>query len=59
LGARQAVRALLKAGLNARVSGDGIVVSQFPAPGEPLEDGAVCRLVLERSTPRALELVHP
>jgi len=59
LGARQAVQVLLKAGLNARVSGDGMVVSQFPTPGEPIEEGAVCRLVLERSTPRPMEPVHP
>jgi len=58
LSARQAVRALLKVGLNARVSGDGVVVSQFPGPGEPLEDGGVCRLLLERSMPRVPEPVH-
>jgi cell division protein FtsI (penicillin-binding protein 3) len=59
MGARQAVRALLKVGLNARVSGDGTVVSQFPAPGDALQAGAVCRLVLERSMSRALEPLHP
>jgi membrane peptidoglycan carboxypeptidase len=49
MGAREAVRKLVKLGLNARVSGDGVVVAQFPAPGEPLEPGTICRLTLERA----------
>jgi len=48
MSAREAVRALVKRGMNARVSGDGFVVSQMPAAGAPLESDAVCRLVLER-----------
>jgi len=50
MSARDAVRRLVKIGLLARVSGDGVVVSQEPPPGTPLEAGAgaVCRLVLER-----------
>jgi hypothetical protein len=59
MGAREALRALLKVGLNARMSGDGVVVSQVPAPGERFESGGTCRLVLERSVPRATEAVHP
>jgi cell division protein FtsI (penicillin-binding protein 3) len=59
MGAREALRALLKVGLNARMSGDGVVVSQVPAPGDRLESGGTCRLVLERSVPRATEAVHP
>ncbi len=48
LSAREAVRTLVKLGMNARVSGDGFVISQDPAPGLPIESDAVCRLVLER-----------
>jgi cell division protein FtsI (penicillin-binding protein 3) len=48
MSAREALRALVKIGMNARVSGDGVVVSQEPAPGSPIEDDGVCRLVLER-----------
>jgi len=60
LGARDAVRRLVKLGLNPRVSGYGVVVSQTPAPGEPLEPGAVCRLSLERVATRAgTESVRP
>ncbi|MBI3400514.1 MAG: PASTA domain-containing protein [Acidobacteria bacterium] len=53
MSAREAVRALVKLGVNARVAGDGVVVSQEPAPGLPLEPGSVCRLTLERSPRRA------
>jgi cell division protein FtsI (penicillin-binding protein 3) len=48
MSARDAVRKLVKLGMNARVSGDGFVVSQVPAPGEPIDADALCRLVLER-----------
>ena len=48
MSARDAVRTLVKLGMNARVSGDGFVVSQAPAAGAPIEGEAVCRLVLER-----------
>ena len=51
LSARQAVRTLVKLGLVARVTGDGVVVTQEPAAGTPLEQGGICRLVLGR-TPR-------
>jgi membrane peptidoglycan carboxypeptidase len=54
LSARQAVRTIVKLGLIARISGDGVVVTQEPAAGTPLESGGVCRLVLER-TPRRRE----
>ena len=59
MGAREALRALVKVGLNARISGNGIVVSQVPSPGDHLEAGGVCRLVLERSALRAAEAGHP
>jgi cell division protein FtsI (penicillin-binding protein 3) len=49
MSAREAVRTLVKLGLNARVSGDGFVVSQSPEAGAPIEGDGVCRLVLERS----------
>jgi cell division protein FtsI (penicillin-binding protein 3) len=52
LGAREALRVLLKRGLRARLSGDGIVVAQVPAAGEPLEPGTTCRLTLDRYAPR-------
>jgi hypothetical protein len=38
----------VKIGMNARVSGDGFVVSQEPAPGSPIASDGICRLVLER-----------
>ncbi len=59
MGAREAVRKLVTLGLTPRIVGAGIVVSQTPAPGEPLERGAVCRLTLERALPRpTAESVH-
>lgn len=51
LSAREAVRRLVRLGVVARVSGDGFVVSQSPAPGSPLEPGAACRIVLGRTAP--------
>ena len=53
MSAREAMRALVKLGLNAHILGDGVVVSQEPAPGMPLEPGSLCRLTLERSPKRA------
>ena len=52
MSARDAIRQLMKGGLNARLSGDGVVVSQDPPAGTPLEPGMVCRLVLDRSAAR-------
>ena len=48
LSARDAMRKLAKAGLSAQMTGDGVVVSQVPAPGEPIENRRVCRVTLER-----------
>jgi len=48
MSAREAVRKVVKLGMSARISGDGFVISQDPAPGLPIESDAVCRLVLER-----------
>jgi beta-lactam-binding protein with PASTA domain len=44
------VRKLVTLGMHARASGDGIVVSQDPQPGAPLDPGTVCRLVLDRKS---------
>ncbi|PYR27680.1 MAG: hypothetical protein DMF98_05175 [Acidobacteria bacterium] len=52
MSARDAIRQLMKGGLNARLSGDGVVVSQDPPAGTPLEPGMVCRLVLDLSAAR-------
>ena len=48
--AREAVRTLARAGLVARLSGDGVVTHQDPPPGAPLELGGVCRLQLSRTS---------
>jgi cell division protein FtsI (penicillin-binding protein 3) len=48
LSAREAVRKLVTLGMTARVSGDGFVVAQDPAPGAPIERDAICHLTLER-----------
>ena len=48
LSARDAMRKLAKAGLSAQMTGDGFVVSQDPAPGEPIENRRVCKVTLER-----------
>jgi cell division protein FtsI (penicillin-binding protein 3) len=53
LSARDAMRKLARAGLSAQMTGDGYVVSQDPAPGEPIEDRRVCRVTLERVIFRA------
>ncbi|HEY2151429.1 MAG TPA: penicillin-binding protein [Vicinamibacterales bacterium] len=52
LSAREAVRQLVTLGLNPRISGDGVVVSQNPPPGTPIEPDGLCRLVLERQPAR-------
>jgi cell division protein FtsI (penicillin-binding protein 3) len=52
MSAREAIGRLARLGLSAQVAGDGFVVSQDPAPGEPLEPGRVGRLVLNRQAGR-------
>jgi cell division protein FtsI/penicillin-binding protein 2 len=59
LSARDALRRLVKLGLNVRVSGDGSVVAQDPAPGTVLEPGSTCRLLLERVTLAGQPAGHP
>jgi cell division protein FtsI (penicillin-binding protein 3) len=49
--ARVAVRALMRLGLNVRLSGDGLVVEQFPDPGAVLVRGESARLKLARRLP--------
>ena len=51
LSARDAIGALVKRGLSARIAGDGVVVSQDPLPGALLDDAdaAPCLLVLGRA----------
>ena len=48
LGAREAIRQLARCGLVSRMTGDGVVIEQDPAPGTPLDPGTVCRLWLDR-----------
>jgi cell division protein FtsI (penicillin-binding protein 3) len=48
LSARDAMRKLAKAGLSTQMTGDGYVVAQDPAPGEPIENRRVCHVRLER-----------
>jgi cell division protein FtsI (penicillin-binding protein 3) len=48
---REALRVLGRIGITPRVTGDGIVVEQDPAPGTPIDFGAACRLALARAIP--------
>lgn len=52
LSAREALRVLGRAGLTTRVAGDGIVTTQMPEAGAPLERGSVIALQLKRSGAR-------
>ena len=49
LSAREALRILTKIGLTARITGNGVVSRQVPAPGAPIERGMTCELTLERA----------
>ena len=49
LSAREALRVLTKIGLTARLKGNGVVTSQTPAPGTPIEPGMACESELERT----------
>jgi len=46
---REALRVLARIGITPRMTGDGIVVEQDPAPGTPVDFGAACRLGLARA----------
>lgn len=48
LSARDAVRVLSAAGLTVRLSGSGLVASQTPTPGEPIESGMSSAVELRR-----------
>ncbi len=49
LSARDALRILTKIGLTARLKGSGVVTTQTPSPGTPIERGMACELGLERA----------
>ena len=49
LSAREALKVLTKVGLTARINGSGIVTTQRPAAGTPIEPGTTTELWLERS----------
>ena len=53
LGAREALRVLNRLGLSARIEGTGVVVTQYPEAGAPLERGgwSTLRLGRERVIP--------
>jgi hypothetical protein len=59
MSAREAIRKLVKVGMNAHAAGDGFVVAQSPDPGDPLEPGAVCALTLARTPRRSETAGHP
>jgi cell division protein FtsI/penicillin-binding protein 2 len=52
LSAREATRQLLTLGITPTVVGNGIVVSQEPRPGTPVEASNVARLTLQRAPVR-------
>ncbi len=54
LSARDALRALARQGLVARMEGDGIVVDQTPEAGRPIKPGSWCTLELDRQPVRFL-----
>jgi hypothetical protein len=54
MSAREAVKKLALIGITARMTGDGVVTTQDPAAGSPIEAVAVCRLTLERTPARLL-----
>jgi cell division protein FtsI (penicillin-binding protein 3) len=53
LGARDALRTVAQLGMSARLEGAGIVVSQYPAAGTPIERGSTAVLTLERTVTTA------
>jgi len=53
LGARDATRVLTQLGLTVRPRGTGVVVTQVPAAGDPIEPGTVTQLHLDRPRPVA------
>jgi hypothetical protein len=55
LSGREALRILARAGLTARIRGDGLVTDQNPEAGTPVERGAVCVLHLRREPNQAAD----
>jgi cell division protein FtsI (penicillin-binding protein 3) len=55
MSARDAMRKLARLGITPRLTGEGVVVSQRPAPGSALEGLDACELVLDRSAGRRLD----
>jgi hypothetical protein len=49
LSAREALRVLTRFGLAARLTGNGVVIAQKPAPGSVIDAGAICELRLDRA----------
>src|SRR5687768_1781649 len=58
LSARDALRILTKIGLTARLKGNGVVTTQTPAPGTPIERGMACELGLERTVVDVASLAY-
>jgi cell division protein FtsI (penicillin-binding protein 3) len=56
LSAREALRIVARAGLTARIRGDGVVTGQKPEPGTPMQRGAICELRLEREPAQAVDV---
>jgi len=56
LSAREALRVMTKIGVTARLSGNGVVTSQVPAPGTAIEPGMACEVTLERTVVSAASL---
>lgn len=48
LSARDVVRMVTHIGMTAKLSGEGFVIAQDPAPGSPIEPGAICEVRLAR-----------
>ena len=51
LSAREALRALSRIGMTAKMTGDGFVLEQSPEAGAALVRGNPCALTLARRTP--------
>lgn len=51
MSARDAVRTLARVGLTPKVAGNGVVTTQDPIAGSPLESGTSIRLWLDRDAP--------
>ena len=60
LSAREALRALVRRGMNAQVTGDGFVVSQDPQAGTSVDAGGTARVLLARApSPQAAAVARP